>query len=189
MIYFIQEESTCNIKIGFSDSDPMGRNKTLQTGNSSELYLLLAIEGDRKDEKQLHQLFAEARIHPKREWFKPIPSLILFIVQNQFRNCRIPSAPVVLANGQEQRLYMSLVSLLEKHGPMVFSLRGPLGTVIHDYVQERASELWQKRGEDALERVFDAVEDYACSIYSEIEACTVGGALDHRFDGIGGWRC
>ena len=39
-VYFIQEEETMNIKIGFSEKHPKGRLKDFQTGNSNKLNLL-----------------------------------------------------------------------------------------------------------------------------------------------------
>ncbi len=44
MIYFIRNEETNKIKIGYS-KDPEERLRTLQTGSSGKLTLLLAIEG------------------------------------------------------------------------------------------------------------------------------------------------
>ena len=39
-VYFIQEEGTHKIKIGFSEKHPNGRLKDFQTGNSNKLKLL-----------------------------------------------------------------------------------------------------------------------------------------------------
>ena len=44
-VYFIQEEETGRIKIGFSEKHPKGRLKDFQTGNSNKLNLLGYIEG------------------------------------------------------------------------------------------------------------------------------------------------
>lgn len=70
-VYFIQEEETDNIKIGFSEKHPKGRLKEFQTGNSNKLILLGYIEGTPQDESNLHQEFYEERIRNENEWFKP----------------------------------------------------------------------------------------------------------------------
>ena len=74
-VYFIQEEETGRIKIGFSEKHPKGRLKDFQTGNSNKLILLGYIEGTSQDEKILHREFYEERIRNENEWFKPSPRL------------------------------------------------------------------------------------------------------------------
>ena len=67
-IYFIQEELTRNIKIGYS-SDEISRKLNLQTSNSSHLKILTAIPGDKATESKLHQEYIDLNIHG--EWFNP----------------------------------------------------------------------------------------------------------------------
>ena len=74
-VYFIQEEETGRIKIGFSEKHPNGRLKDFQTGNSNKLNLLGYIEGTYEDESNLHQEFSEERIREENEWFNPSPRL------------------------------------------------------------------------------------------------------------------
>jgi len=74
-VYFIQEEETGNIKIGFSEKHPEGRLKDFQTGNSNKLILKGYIEGTYQDESNLHQEFSEERIRKDNEWFKSSPRL------------------------------------------------------------------------------------------------------------------
>ena len=69
-VYFIQEEETGRIKIGFSEKHPLGRLKDFQTGNSNKLILLGYIEGTQQDESNLHREFYEERIRNENEWFK-----------------------------------------------------------------------------------------------------------------------
>ncbi len=78
MIYFIRNEETNKIKIGYS-KDPEERLRTLQTGSSGKLTLLLAIEGTQQDETAWHDRFADARI--QNEWFDPVPELFLVILE------------------------------------------------------------------------------------------------------------
>ena len=75
-IYFIQEEESGNIKIGFSEKHPKGRLKDFQTGNSNKLILLGYIEGTYEDEYNLHQEFSEERIREENEWFESSPRLV-----------------------------------------------------------------------------------------------------------------
>ena len=72
-VYFIQEEESGNIKIGFSEKHPKGRLKDFQTGNSNKLILLGYIEGTYEDESNLHREFYEER--GNGEWFEPSPRL------------------------------------------------------------------------------------------------------------------
>ena len=72
-VYFIQEEETGRIKIGFSEKHPNGRLKDFQTGNSNKLNLLGYIEGTYEDESNLHREFYEER--GNGEWFEPSPRL------------------------------------------------------------------------------------------------------------------
>jgi hypothetical protein len=69
-VYFIKEEESGNIKIGFSEKHPKGRLKDFQTGNSNKLILLGYIEGTYEDESNLHREFNEERIRKDNEWFK-----------------------------------------------------------------------------------------------------------------------
>ena len=75
-VYFIQEEETGRIKIGFSEKHPNGRLKDFQTGNSNKLILLGYIEGTFQDESNFHQEFFEERIRNENEWFESSPSLV-----------------------------------------------------------------------------------------------------------------
>lgn len=70
-VYFIEEEETGCIKIGFSEKHPHGRLKDFQTGNSNKLRLIGFIEGSYEDESNLHKEFYEERIRNENEWFKP----------------------------------------------------------------------------------------------------------------------
>ncbi len=79
MIYFIQDEATFHIKIGFTDGKPKDRLTALQTGCPSRIVLLASIEGDREKEKSLHARFAAHRV--VGEWFNPSPALISFLLQ------------------------------------------------------------------------------------------------------------
>jgi hypothetical protein len=77
VIYFIQDSSSFNIKIGCT-SDVQKRLSHLQTGNSSRLVLLGTAEGDAVEEHCLHQLFGKHKI--RGEWFSPAPAIILFLM-------------------------------------------------------------------------------------------------------------
>jgi len=72
-VYFIREEGTDRIKIGFTEKNPKERVKKLQTGNSNKLILLGSIDGTNQDENNLHREFSEER--GNGEWFEPSPRL------------------------------------------------------------------------------------------------------------------
>ncbi len=77
MIYFIQDEATFHIKIGFTDGEPEDRLAALQTGCPSRIVLLASIAGDRTKEKELHARFAAHRV--VGEWFNPSPALLTWL--------------------------------------------------------------------------------------------------------------
>jgi hypothetical protein len=66
MIYFIQNEISKAIKIGFSDS-PIRRLVSLQTATPDPLVLLATTDGGFKEEQILHQRFEDFRL--AGEWF------------------------------------------------------------------------------------------------------------------------
>lgn len=71
MIYFIQAGVDGPVKIGFSKSSAgvYMRRRTMQTGHYERLRLLSLVEGDRDDERALHEFFASDRL--EGEWFRP----------------------------------------------------------------------------------------------------------------------
>ena len=74
-VYFIKEDDTGNVKIGFSSQHPKNRLKELQTGNSSQLSLIGYVDGDQYLEKELHNIFWKDRTRDSGEWFKMSPLL------------------------------------------------------------------------------------------------------------------
>ena len=79
MIYFVQSGKKGPIKIGKSN-DPHERIGSLQISSSEPLTLLGVMDGDIKEEKNIHTKFLNYRI--KGEWFKPSNNLIEFIKSN-----------------------------------------------------------------------------------------------------------
>lgn len=66
MIYFIQNQITGRIKIGYS-KEPDCRIKNLQTGNDAELKVLFSIPGGYKEETELRKRFKH--LHYRGEWY------------------------------------------------------------------------------------------------------------------------
>lgn len=66
MIYFIQNEATQAIKIGFSDN-PVKRLASLQTGSAEQLVMIATMPGGFTEERILHERFEEFRLFG--EWF------------------------------------------------------------------------------------------------------------------------
>lgn len=75
-VYFVQEGKSGSIKIGFA-KNVKTRIKSLQTGNSRDLRLLCAIEGDPSLEKSLHKKFSQ--FLERGEWFKPAVEIFEFV--------------------------------------------------------------------------------------------------------------
>lgn len=78
MIYFIQDESTLLIKIGFTEHNPENRLRSLQTGSAGRLILLFVFtRGSRDYEKRIHSCYCDARVNG--EWFRPVPGILRLI--------------------------------------------------------------------------------------------------------------
>ena len=67
-IYFIRAQGKRAVKIGHA-ANPRRRLYSLQIGSSLPLSLVALLDGDRKEEADLHRRFASQRI--RGEWFKP----------------------------------------------------------------------------------------------------------------------
>ena len=69
MVYFVENETTDNIKIGFTTNCPEKRLQQLQTSCAESLKVIHVLpEGTLADEKHLHRQFGHLRL--QREWFK-----------------------------------------------------------------------------------------------------------------------
>lgn len=76
MIYFIQNQRTLALKIGFSDN-VRARYRSLKTASSDYLRLVGVIPGGRGFERDLHETFALQRL--AGEWFSVDPELAALI--------------------------------------------------------------------------------------------------------------
>jgi hypothetical protein len=76
-IYFIQCESTENIKIGFSANHPDTRLAAIQSTSPGALRRLGYLRGSRILEQRLHKSFKKWRLWG--EWFAPGPEIIAYI--------------------------------------------------------------------------------------------------------------
>lgn len=83
VVYFIQVGT--HIKIGTTTCLP-ARLDTFKTHGAEPPQLLLAVEGDRTQERQVHALFKADRVHG--EWFTPSPALLDFIAERQDQDVR-----------------------------------------------------------------------------------------------------
>ena len=68
MVYFIREEKTNFVKIGYTRHSIRERMVALQIGNPRKLHLLNVFEDDHCDEQECHQLYSGYHIHG--EWFE-----------------------------------------------------------------------------------------------------------------------
>lgn len=92
------------VKIGFTDSDVESRMTDLSRASGVplpfECYFAAEVVDATKLEKTLHQLFAEMRVNPKREFFKIDPEkVVLAISIGQFTEVTPGSADV----GEEEK--------------------------------------------------------------------------------------
>ena len=74
MIYFLQNATTLNIKIGFTDGDPLERMAALQVGSCGKLVFLASCPGTEQDETRLHKRLDKFWV--RGEWFKPEPPVL-----------------------------------------------------------------------------------------------------------------
>ena len=82
MIYFVQGGTQLFVKIGHSVAENLKRRLTNIQGCSPEpLRLIAVIDGDRRDEKELHRRFEHHRQHG--EWFSPGDDLMNYISTSQ----------------------------------------------------------------------------------------------------------
>jgi hypothetical protein len=80
-LYFVQEDHSGPIKIGFTKSLPSCRLNIMQVGNPRRLQLLAVIPGcTRQDEERWHRQFAEVRL--VGEWFHPTAALLQAIIES-----------------------------------------------------------------------------------------------------------
>ncbi len=95
----------------------------------------------------------------------------------------------------EKAVTRDLITLARKDGELAFSRQGPYGESGAEIISNMGWTVWsiakrsygEAEGEAALRRVFDAVETWVYAHHSESVASGILSALDHRFDGIGGW--
>lgn len=90
-IYFIQEEASGYIKIGFTAGPVLHRLSNLQSGNPSQLILLLTLEGGQERESSLHRQFGYFR--ERGEWFQPVWMLLGFIYDHAEDSLTEPQEP------------------------------------------------------------------------------------------------
>jgi hypothetical protein len=67
IVYFIQDDATTSVKIGFCLKKPEKRLAALKTGNANPLHLVGHVPGSELHEKWLHQRFSQ--FHIQGEWF------------------------------------------------------------------------------------------------------------------------
>lgn len=84
-VYFLQAEGDGLIKIGRT-INPDKRVRELQTLAPSPLKLLALVEGGKDREREIHEMFVDARSHG--EWFEPTPQLLRFIQNHSKERAR-----------------------------------------------------------------------------------------------------
>ena len=106
-IYFIQEQGTQYIKIGYTDNSVKERLNALQTGNPRPLVVVKSINGSRSEEVRLHQKFKHCQV--RKEWFILVPELWDYI---DGASAKISSKDIL-----DKRF---LGEVLKKRVPMIF---------------------------------------------------------------------
>jgi len=78
MIYVIEEGLNGPLKIG-TTVNLEERLKTLQSGNSKQLNIIMSFKGDSKLESKIHKDLAEFKIREKGEWFYRNEKVFLYL--------------------------------------------------------------------------------------------------------------
>jgi len=100
IIYVLTNEAMPDlVKIGFTDSDVEARMTDLSRASGVplpfECYFAAEVNDATKLEKTLHQLFAETRVNPRREFFRVDPEkIVLAISIGEFKEVTPGSADV-----------------------------------------------------------------------------------------------
>lgn len=100
IIYVLTNEAMPDlVKIGFTDSDVEARMTDLSRASGVplpfECYFAAEVNDATKLEKTLHQLFAETRVNPRREFFRVDPEkIVLAISIGKFKEVTPGSADV-----------------------------------------------------------------------------------------------
>src|SRR5262249_26863050 len=93
VIYFIQDNGNLLIKIGFTYKGAEVRKRDGETWCPLRLTILATMDGDKAAEDALHKRFAAARVNDEREWFRPVPELIRFIIEREKLKALPPPTP------------------------------------------------------------------------------------------------
>lgn len=108
VVYFVQEDHSGPIKIGYTEGSAEGRLSAMQIGNPRRLQLIAEIRGCcRDDEKRWHNQFAELRF--VGEWFHPTSGLLAEIL-------RCAEAPKCLGRDAPGGLKASLMDNFDRRG-------------------------------------------------------------------------
>jgi hypothetical protein len=95
-VYFITCREVDAVKIGYS-GDPHGRLPEIQTGCPLPLTLEAMTPGTKEHERQLHQRFADDRLHG--EWFR-----LTDIIEAMMKECgEVPPPPTVIIRDEGRR--------------------------------------------------------------------------------------
>lgn len=121
MIYFIRDDATQLIKIGFTAGEVENRLRSLQTGCPGKLVVILQIDGSEQDETAWHQRFADAR--ERGEWFRPISELLLAIMELKVAQLEGENADL-LAELQEEREQHTVVKAQHDQLICVHNMKG-----------------------------------------------------------------
>lgn len=135
MLYFIQDSTTLEIKIGYTGKDDvMQRLKNHQTSNPHPLIVLGTCPGEYEDEQRLLRQFSFARVNREnpvnREWFRPVPELLRFIISRAGlafltrSYAQVADALLEMEVAEIEPLPDEFIDALSAHGLMFFFKEG-----------------------------------------------------------------
>jgi hypothetical protein len=135
MIYFIQDDVSLAIKIGFTTRPPRQRLKELQESCPSGLTLLFTMPGGPFIESKLHKRFVAAYV--RGEWFRPVPALIHYMIQKAIHYDRIPEDSPLLPQTSPQPSRLSALEVEAKLDYAILEVVQAGGELKHDAIVEK----------------------------------------------------
>jgi integrase len=98
MIYFIQDDLTKHVKIGYTKKSVYSRFHNMQVSTPHKLSILLAMPGNIHEERRLHERFKQDKI--RGEWYTLTPNLKKIIryyssINNSTGSPYLPSNPTI----------------------------------------------------------------------------------------------
>lgn len=161
MIYFIRDTSSGHIKVGYTAAKPLARLSSLQIGTSARLELVGVIDGERADEKALHEALSVYR--EGGEWFRPCA--LLDFAMRAARPVERPERTHAAKKFWNGRLQREVAEEIGVSSPLLSHIRSGLRRAAPDV----ALAIQRATGVSALQLVFGADAEEVIAGYGGVK--------------------